>query len=444
MPTIPGDDEPRGGTRVSSMTGGNEGVASECRRLFELACGAPPAWVAQAPGRVNLIGEHVDYCGGPVLPMAIHRRAVVAARPSTDGLTRVRSSAFDGCIECEPEAWWAGLRSRRGGARHHRTFADRLLGVLLSFRHGPWADERGATSVPPLEILVHSDVPVGGGLSSSAATTAALALLASRIVTGCGAEKLAPAPRDDPSTARLLARMCQWSEHEVAGVPCGIMDMLVSLAGRAGSALLMDCSTLCWEAVPWPEEIELLLVDSGIRHDHASGAYAARRRECEQAAHALGACRLAEADERAVTETTLHEPLRRRALHVTSECRRVREFVAALRRADLDRLGAILFEGHDSLRELFEVSTPELDRLVEAARRHRATGILGARLTGGGFGGCVVVLTRAGCAERAADVLVADFESAFGRRPTWLKIQAGDGAAILECRPDAAPQGGEA
>jgi galactokinase len=216
----------------------------------------------------------------------------------------------------------------------------------------------------------------------------------------------------------------------------GIMDMFASIAGVAGHAILLDCRSLEIEAIPVPRDASVLVVDTLVKHDLADGAYAQRRRECEEAATRLGVPSLRDADEAMVRSATgrglLPPPLDLRALHVASENRRTLEFVAALRAGDLDRLGRLLFEGHASLRDRFEVSCAELDRIVESAASLRAEGAIGARMTGGGFGGCAIVLCRRGTTERVGHEIAAGFRAAFGREPARFAAQAAGGAGVLD------------
>jgi galactokinase len=209
------------------------------------------------------------------------------------------------------------------------------------------------------------------------------------------------------------------------------MDMLISLAGCQGHALLLDCERMTWEEVPFPEEGRLLVIDTGVRHDHSSGAYAQRHRECQEAASVLGVESLAQAGVDAATHGGLSCTLRSRALHVVSECRRVREFAVAMEAGDLSRMGRLLTESHLSLRDHFEVSTPELDHVVAMSEALRGEGVLGARLTGGGFGGCAIVLLRREAARTAATELSEAYERRFKRRPSMFMAEASAGAEWL-------------
>ena len=315
---------------------------------------------AHASGRVNLIGDHVDYAGGSVLPMAIALSTHVAI-------------AHAACDDFVSE--WANETA--GDARWMRYAA----GVLAEFRVV-------GIAVPPVTIAVASDVPVGGGLSSSAALEVAVAR-AALAITGA------------TMTPRDLALLCQRAEHIHAGTPCGIMDQWCVAHALPGEAMLLDCARLEWKPIMLPSALEIEIVDSRVRHtlsdafrdafrdESRDGGYTARRADTEEAARMLGVALLAElprARWREIDE--LPERIARRARHVVTECARVHEAVDALAANDLTRFGQLLFESHRSLRDDFNVSTPELDAIVEAAR---ARGDLGARMTGGGFGGSAVV-----------------------------------------------------
>ena len=320
---------------------------------------------ARAPGRVNLIGDHTDYTGGLVLPMAIDLETVVVADRGGDRV--VLSSVEDdhpadvGLDVADPAAV-------------EPAWARYVAGVVAVVQ--PSRGLRGHLS---------TTLPVGAGLSSSAALEVSVAL-----ALGFEGSPLA------------LARACQRAEQLASGVPCGIMDQLASAAGVEGHALLIDCSTSTVEPVPLPEGLEVVVVHSGVARRLAGSAYADRRAECEAAEAEIGPLRSATAADVA----GLADPvLRRRARHVISENERVRAFAAALAGGHLADLGPLLEASHASLREDFEVTTAELDAL---AGRLRATpGVLGARMTGAGFGGCVVALTGPGALHEGWQVRAA-------------------------------------
>ncbi|MFM7050721.1 MAG: galactokinase [Planctomycetota bacterium] len=315
--------------------------------LFAQVYGGAPSAEGCASGRVNLIGDHIDYAGGCVLPMAL--AATTAA--------------------CAVESREDRFASEWGGDSAWTRYA---AGVLAELR-------RAGVGVPPLSMAVASDVPVGAGLSSSAALEVAVARAA-----------LAAANASLP--ARELALLCQRAEHAHAGVPCGIMDQWCVTHARAGEAIALDCARLESRTVALPSDLVVEIVDSGVRHALRDGGYAARRADVESAAAALGVAQLAALPRARWSEIeALPSRLARRARHVLRENARVEEAVRALSSGDLVRFGALLNESHASLRDDFDVSVPELDGIVERAC---AAGALGARMTGGGFGGSAVVAWR--------------------------------------------------
>lgn len=345
----------------------SDACGARARLLLRACFGREADACASAPGRVNLIGDHIDYAGGPVLPMAIAARTHVAVARMTESSAASRD---------EFASEWSG---DAGWMRYAQ-------GVLIELR-------AAGIAVPPLALAVASDVPVGAGLSSSAALEVAVA-------------RAALAAANASLTPREIALLCQRAEHVHAGTPCGIMDQWcvahadVDAAddpASASAAILLDCATLAWERVELPRglprELAIEVVDSGVRHALRDGGYAARRADVEEAARLLGVALLAELPRERWNEIDALPPrIARRARHVVRECARVREAVAALRARDVARFGALLFESHASLRDDFDVSTPELDAIVERAR---ADGALGARMTGGGFGGSAVIARSA-------------------------------------------------
>lgn len=309
---------------------------------------------AHAPGRVNLIGDHTDYMGGLVLPMAVQMGTTVTA---------VRGgSSIDLASAQVPGALHLDLPVRDADAVEP-AWGRYVAGV---------AAELGATV--GLTGTVDSDLPLGSGLSSSAALEVASALALG-----------------DTGTPLEVARRCQLAEQRATGVPCGIMDQLASAAGVAGHALLIDCATDEVTPVPLPEPARIWVVHSGQERRLAGSAYAQRRAECEAAAAIVGPLPVAAPDR--IEE--LDDPvMRSRARHVRSECARVEQFAAALAVADLAAAGELMVHSHRSLRDDFEVSTPRLDELVDELCA--VPGVHGARLTGAGFGGCVVALAAPG------------------------------------------------
>ncbi len=312
--------------------------------------------VARAPGRVNLIGDHTDYTGGLVLPMAIDRWTTIRG-VRVEGEVRLRSAAEDAEVRF-------GLPVAEPGVPPWGRYVTAV------------AAELGAAATG-IDATVESTVPIGAGLSSSAALEVATAL-----ALGFDGGPLA------------LAQLCQRAEHRAVGVPCGIMDQLAAAAGVAGAALCIDCSSLAITPVPLPDGIDVVVVHSGEARALAASAYAERAAQCHEAEQIVGPLRDAAVDAVGAIDDPV---LRHRARHVVTENERVRAMVAALTADDVAEAGRLMVASHASLRDDFEVSTPVLDELV--GRLCDIPGVLGARLTGAGFGGCAVALARSGALD---------------------------------------------
>jgi galactokinase len=372
------------------------------------------AWTALAPGRINLLGEHTDYSEGFVLPAAVDRFCACAFEPAAGGRLHLHSLDLEDAFEVEPGALdtpaavpaaFAALT--RPGPQGWRRYA---LGVLIEVH-------RAGLAVPAGRLVISGDVPVGAGLSSSAALEAAL--YTALVTEG-------PPPLE-------AAALCRRAENLWAGVPCGLMDQFASFLGRSGHALLLDCRDLSWRPVPLPAGVRLTVVDSGVERKLADGAYARRRAELETA---LGILRRLAGPLTSLREVTpalfeeledlLPDPLRRRVRHVVSSIARVPRGVTALALGDAAVFGRLMYDCHSSLARDYEVSRPELDGIVESSAR--VEGVLGARLTGAGFGGCCVVLHRTGCEAALAERVEADFLDRFGHRPVCHHLDTADGA----------------
>lgn len=342
--------------------------------------GGPPAVRAAAPGRVNLIGEHTDYNGGFVLPAAIPQQTVVELGPRADG----RVAAWSGSIGPAGELQEYALGSEAPGG----TWVDYLQGIT----HALGAEGhrlRGCS------LRITSTIPLGSGLSSSAALEISI-LRALREAFGLALEEVE------------LALIGQRVENGFVGAPVGIMDQMACALATETQALFLDTRSLAFERIPLPGSAELLVIDSGVAHNHAAGAYRARRAECERAARLLGVGLLRDVGEEDLpTVARLPPPLSRRARHVVTENARVLGAVAALRAGDLPAAGALFADSHASMRDDFEVSIPEIDLLVSLAGRH--DNVFGARLTGGGFGGSIVALARRGSGRRVADTIAKEY-----------------------------------
>jgi galactokinase len=384
---------------------------------FEELFGRPFTIAARAPGRVNLIGEHTDYNSGFVLPTTIPQFTIVQLAPSEGNLVRAWSHNTHGDAEHGPQNGvngagenalggdaigengslaGGGISYRLGEERRRHDWLDFIQGITQALRS---EDHR----ITGFDVRIESTVPMGSGLSSSAALEIAL-LRALR-----EAFRL-------PLTDTDLARLGQRAENELVGAPVGIMDQMVCSLGQSGQALFLDTASLTYQLVPLPPSVELIVIDSQIRHQHASGEYRTRRAECEQACAVLNVERLRDVDPVSVdladTLETLPTPLGRRARHVVNENRRVLQMVDALRHERLDECGRLLYEGHVSLRDDYEVSVPEVDQLVEIAITQE--GVYGARMTGGGFGGAIVALARAGSGREAGRAIADRYREETG------------------------------
>jgi len=371
------------------------------RRTFAGHFGGEPL-LFRAPARVNLIGEHTDYNGGLVMPLNTALHTWVAARPRSDGLVRAHSARFDETVELAagPDA---------GVTRGH--WSGYLAGVVLTL-----LDE--GFPVTGADLLIDGDIPLGGGLASSASLETALA-----------AALLKLAGRDlDPLR---LALLCQRAENERVGTRCGIMDPFVIAACPRGHAIRLDCRSLESEALPLPGGAGLLVVDCGVRHSLQDGAYNRRRLECEAAAAKLSVTSLSDATpaDLEAGRQDLNETEYRRAHHVLSENRRVLEAAECLWAGDLRGLGRLLDASHASLRDDYGVSCAELDCLAEIARA--CPGVLGARMVGGGFGGCVIALVERTRMDSAERMIASEYGAWAGREPWRHVVAPADPAGLV-------------
>lgn len=355
--------------------------------------GAPR--VCRAPGRVNLIGEHTDYNLGLVVPMAIDLECFVATAPNQDRSVRIFSDQMGEAFE-----WQADEISR---AKPRGDWTDRVLGIA-------WELNRRGTVVAPRDVLITSTIPMGGGLSSSAALGVSLAL-------AFGGSR---APRE-------LAGIAHSAERDFVGVPCGIMDQFAAACGQEASAILLDCRSHDWRAVKLPPDVAIVAANTMVRHEHASGAYRTRVEECAAAARTLGLESLRDAKSSDLAR--LHGTLLKRARHVVTENARVGQFMEAAGRGDAGRLGCLATESHHSLRDDYEVSCGELDFLVETALK--VPGVLGARMTGGGFGGSTVNFLRTEAAESLETALMEGYRKKWGRVPEIHRCVASAGASVI-------------
>jgi galactokinase len=361
---------------------------------FRELYGHDPAVRAGAPGRVNLIGEHTDYNDGLMLPTLLPQRTTVELSRRPGG---------------EVHAWSAAITRGGGSPMRFTLGAEARTGRWIDYVQGATRALAGAgCDLAGFSVRIDSTLPRGGGVSSSAALLVAVLR---------GLRRLFDFALDDVA----LAHLARQAEHELVGAPVGIMDPMVCGLGRDGYALLIDAAASATRLVPLPPALGLIVIDSGIHHRHAGGDYRTRTEECGAAARALGIATLRAVETLDAAEAriaALPAPLGRRVRHVVSENARVRRAVAALEAGDLPALGAILDEGHASLRDDYAVSLPPIDRLVAIARAQ--PGVHGARLTGGGFGGSIVALAARDMAPAAAAATAAAYAAETGRQPAVL------------------------
>ncbi len=350
----------------------------------------------RAPGRVNLIGEHTDYSDGFCLPVAIDRECRITAVFTEDGVVRATSAQLTG------EALVDGATGHAAtGSAPWATFVAGAVATLLDHGH----------VIDGMQLTIDSSVPPGAGLSSSSALAVALTLV------------LLPLDAPERADFRDIARLALAAEVRATGVPGGLLDQMASLSGREGHALLLDCRALTVDPVPLPGDLAILVIHTGVERALADSAYAARRAACEAAAHRIGVGKLRDAR----LEQVQDDPFAR---HVVTENARVLDFCAVLRAPGADRnrrLGDLLLASHASLRDDFEVSTPELDVLVETSME---AGAIGARLTGAGFGGCIVALAPIAAAETCLDQAMSGYRGRTGRAPTGFIAHAAAGAGF--------------
>jgi len=371
-----------------------------------------PTLHVRAPGRVNLLGEHVDYNDGMVLPVALDRAVYLAAVPTGDDIVTLQALDLG-----ETASFCVDQVATKGDLQGHP-----LPGWALYPAGVAWALQEAGLEITGAQVAYTSQVPIGAGLSSSAAVEVAFAALW-RATGGWLVDNL------------NLARLCQRAENHYVGVACGLMDQFASACGVEGHALYFDTRSLEWEPLPLPPETVIVIADSGVRRSLASSAYNERRQACEQAVEILRtylpeitALRDVSPPEFAAYSTFLPPVVGRRAEHIVKEIARVGSAVRALQRQDAHIFGALMYAGHASLRDLYEVSTPELDALVEIARG--LPGCYGARLTGAGFGGCTVNLVNEGDAKGFIQALSTAYLQRTGRQAQVFLCRASAGVEV--------------
>lgn len=376
-------------------------------KVFREKFGREPKFATQAPGRVNLIGEHTDYNAGFVLPMAIERCCVIVADDASDaGKSRIFAEAVGDTLEVDCRQT---LVPAQAG-----TWGSHLLGVSAQFQKRDF-------KLRNLDAVIVSNVPLGGGLSSSASLEVAWGILNSELL---GAEISRP----------KLAQMCQAASHEFVGVPCGIMDQFISAVGREGHAALIDCRDDSFELIEMPsaERATILIADTGKKHSHAGGEYVKRAQACSQAAQALGVRWLRDVNGEDLRQMLprLRDDLAPFAEHVITENVRVHKFADALRSGQLEKAGELMIASHQSLKNKYQVSSPELDQLVEIACGTK--GVYGARMTGGGFGGCIVALVDPRAVQDVTDRIAAGYRTPTGGPPAVFSSGAAQGAGGIK------------
>lgn len=360
--------------------------------------------VFRAPGRVNLIGEHTDYNDGFVMPAALDFSTWVTVTPRDDRMVSVLSENFSENVEFD-------LDDPSAAARGH--WSDYVRGVAVIL-------ERAGHRLRGASLSIRGEVPIGSGLSSSAAIEVATAR--------------ALLENSEISLDRVeVAKICQRAENEFVGMRCGIMDQFISCCGQKGKALLLDCRSLFYELLPLPEEARLVICNTMVKHALAAGEYNVRRAECEAGVRYFACLRPEVSALRDVKEADLEEQvrdlpevIRRRCRHVITENVRVLEAAESLQSGDLDRFGRLMNESHDSLRDDYEVSCAELDLMVELGRQ--VQGVFGARMTGGGFGGCTINLVKAENVEEFQRAVAQGYEQATGLVPEIYVCSAAAGA----------------
>jgi galactokinase len=373
------------------------------RRLY----GGEPR-IFRAPGRVNLIGEHTDYNDGFVMPAAIEFYVWVAIGPRSDSKVVVHSTNFSEMFEFD----LCDSNSRGTGA-----WSDYVEGVAVML-------QRAGNALQGANLVIRGDVPIGSGLSSSAAIEVAtgLALMEN---SGLAVDRV------------QLAQICRRAENEFVGARVGIMDQFISCCGHAGQALMLDCRSLDFQLLPVPANSSLVICNTMVKHDHASGEYNQRRKECERGVQLLAtwlpgirALRDVSVDQLEQHRSELPDPIYRRCRHVVSENQRTQRAAEALGRGDLDLFGRLMGESHRSLRDDYEVSCTELDLMVELASRQ--DGVYGARMTGGGFGGCSINLVKTEAVDGFRENVAREYQRATGLAPDIFVSSAAEGASEVK------------
>lgn len=387
--------------------------------------------IASAPGRINLIGEHTDYNDGFVLPLAVDRVSAFAGRRRHDKQVRLWSAHFEQYVQFTLEGLPENFEQQRQLLPHWTRY---ILGVVTQLL-------RDGIPLSGFDAVVDGDVPLGGGMSSSAALEVAAAYACALFSEG----GFTIAPAGATYTPLQIAALCQRAEHIASGLRSGILDQAASCLGQPGKATLLDCRSLDYRYLPFnAPDIALIVIDTGVRRELASSAYNERRQQCEEATRLLRTLIMQHEPENTSTHTIkalrdvtpeqfqryapmLPEILRRRAGYVIAEDARVLKVVHLLEKDDMEAVGAVLWQGHAGLRDEYEVSCMELDTLVEIA--HQVPGVLGARMMGGGFGGCTINLVRSEAVEALSNAVTALYPARAGRQASIDICRAAGGPA---------------
>lgn len=391
-------------------------LSAQVSQLFAKAEGRPPRWIVAAPGRVNLIGEHTDYNDGFVLPMAIEFYTVMAADFPLAAPKRQARGSSTISIKDTLFNETAQIEVSKPVAKGEPKWSNYIRGVIAGF-------QRRGEKIPALDVLLHSTVPLGGGLSSSAALEVSMATLL-EVVTG---KKLDPVEK---------ALLCQKAEHEFAGMPCGIMDQFISVMGRKNHLLLLDCRSRKTEMVPLDDpSVAVLIMNTNVKHELTGSEYPTRRKQCETAAKILGvpSLRDASADALENAKSRMDPEVYRRARHIIGEIERTVHAAEGIRASNWPTVGQLMYASHYSLRDDYEVSCNELDTIVEIAEALGVNGgVYGCRMTGGGFGGCTVALVKADAVDAISKKISADYKKQTGIEATIFVSRPAAGATVIK------------